>query len=110
MPVCLDGMGWRRWRDWNGLAWVAEVTRLAGDWNGIWMLAGLEWVGGGGGSDGRMGDGDWNDVSHAPASGTRRIYIYIYIYIHTSKCSGVNVGLLLQMCQTKHRCVRCLFS
>ena len=40
-----------------------------------WMLEGLEWIGGGDGGDGGigMGGGDWKDVSHAQASGARRI-------------------------------------
>ena len=38
-----------------------------------WMLAGLEWIGGGDGEDGYMGGGDWKKFSHARASGARRI-------------------------------------
>ena len=42
-----------------------------------WMLEGLEWIGGGDGGDGGigMGGGDWKDVSHAQASGARRILV-----------------------------------
>ena len=38
-----------------------------------WMLAGLEWIGGGDGGDGILGGGDWKKFSHAQASGARRI-------------------------------------
>ena len=42
----------------------------------VFMLAGLEWIGGGDGGDGGggwMGAGDWKNFSHARASGARRI-------------------------------------
>jgi hypothetical protein len=38
-----------------------------------WMLAGLEWIGGGDGGDGILGRGDWKKFPHARASGARRI-------------------------------------
>ena len=42
-----------------------------------WMLAGLEWIGGGDGGDGILGRGDWKKFSHARARGARRIHINI---------------------------------
>ncbi len=39
----------------------------------VWMLEGLEWIGGGDGGDGILGRGDWKKFPHARASGARRI-------------------------------------
>ena len=41
----------------------------------VWMLEGLEWIGGGDGGDGIMGRGDWKKFPHARASGARRFRI-----------------------------------
>ena len=38
----------------------------------VWMLEGLEWIGGGDGGDGILGRGDWKKFSHARASGAWR--------------------------------------
>ena len=42
-----------------------------------WMLAGLEWIGGGEGGDGILGRRDWKKFSHARASGARRIAFWL---------------------------------
>ncbi len=41
----------------------------------VWMLEGLEWIGGGDGGDGILGRGVWKKFSHARASGARRIIV-----------------------------------
>ena len=43
-----------------------------------WMLAGLEWIGGGDGGNGILGRGDWKDVPHARASGARADFVMVH--------------------------------
>ena len=69
VPACAAGLDFLyiKISDSGGLdleAWCLDV----------WMLEGLEWIGGGDGGDGILGRGDWKKFSHAQASGARRIF------------------------------------
>ena len=57
--------------------WIPYILRFqileAWVWMpGGWMLAGLEWIGGGNGGDGWIGAGDWKKFPHARAAGAWR--------------------------------------
>ena len=64
------------------------------------MLEGLEWIGGGDGGDEGIGmGGDWKDVSHAQASGARRILLDVFVSLFPVpledcrfSCAGFGVG------------------